>query len=225
MLFQPLAQSAERVRSSPQSGAGLGLALSRSLARALGGDLVLLSSVEGQGSAFRITVSTVLAVSPTSREFALPGGATLRLSADTVSSLRRVFIHFGQGEDRRTAQRALESIGATVRSSHTATHASAVDAVDASANLPAPDPTQMLDSDTIIVDGDAAGVDIPALLKALRTMSYKGRMIVASHSVPDLRRIQALGVDAVISKPLDVLALFRAVSAPRPQTTPPGSKP
>ena len=42
--------------TSPYSGTGLGLSLSRHLARALGGDVELIDSQEGRGSAFAITL-------------------------------------------------------------------------------------------------------------------------------------------------------------------------
>ena len=42
-----------------QEGAGLGLALSRSLARSMGGDLTLLKSAPGAGSVFELRIPTV----------------------------------------------------------------------------------------------------------------------------------------------------------------------
>lgn len=54
-IFEPFMQeSAETVRK--YGGTGLGLALSRHLARLLGGDLVLKESVQGQGSTFEISI-------------------------------------------------------------------------------------------------------------------------------------------------------------------------
>jgi len=54
-LFQPFTQ-ADSSTTRKFGGTGLGLALSRSLARALGGDLFLLESHPGHGSTFRIKV-------------------------------------------------------------------------------------------------------------------------------------------------------------------------
>lgn len=52
-IFQPFVQVAEK--SSYRSGVGLGLAISRSLARALGGDLCVESEL-GKGSRFTLTI-------------------------------------------------------------------------------------------------------------------------------------------------------------------------
>jgi len=54
-LFQPFAQ-ADSSTTRRYGGTGLGLALSRRLARALGGDLYIASSTFGQGSQFVFTV-------------------------------------------------------------------------------------------------------------------------------------------------------------------------
>ena len=55
-LFQPFIQ-ADSSTTRKYGGTGLGLSLSRKLARQLGGDVVLTSSTPGQGSCFTITFS------------------------------------------------------------------------------------------------------------------------------------------------------------------------
>jgi CheY-like chemotaxis protein len=54
-LFQPFSQ-ADTSYTRQFGGTGLGLALSRNLARGLGGDLILRSSQPGKGSTFLITI-------------------------------------------------------------------------------------------------------------------------------------------------------------------------
>lgn len=58
-LFQPFTQ-ADSTTSRKHGGTGLGLALSRRIARTMGGDLVLFASTPGQGSKFRVTLPVVL---------------------------------------------------------------------------------------------------------------------------------------------------------------------
>jgi signal transduction histidine kinase len=53
-IFEPFVQLG-RSLSSPHEGMGLGLAISRDLARAMGGDLTV-SSVVGRGSTFTLTL-------------------------------------------------------------------------------------------------------------------------------------------------------------------------
>ena len=54
-LFQPFSQ-ADIAIAHQYGGTGLGLVISRKLARALGGDVVLVESKQGVGSTFEITV-------------------------------------------------------------------------------------------------------------------------------------------------------------------------
>lgn len=58
-LFEPFMQ-ADASSTRKYGGTGLGLTLSRRLARALGGNVVLQSSVPGQGSTFCVTIDTGL---------------------------------------------------------------------------------------------------------------------------------------------------------------------
>lgn len=55
-LFEPFVQ-ADSSTTRKYGGTGLGLALSRRLARALGGDLILVQSTPNRGSTFKITIS------------------------------------------------------------------------------------------------------------------------------------------------------------------------
>lgn len=57
LLFQPFVQ-ADSSTTRKYGGTGLGLALSRRLAKAMGGDLILLESTPGKGSTFKITIAS-----------------------------------------------------------------------------------------------------------------------------------------------------------------------
>jgi signal transduction histidine kinase len=54
-VFEPFVQIDRHLTSDTQQGVGLGLSISRELARAMQGDLVL-ESVEGIGSTFTLTL-------------------------------------------------------------------------------------------------------------------------------------------------------------------------
>jgi signal transduction histidine kinase len=55
MIFEPFVQAHKQHRSKPATGLGLGLAISRDLARGMGGDLRVRSE-EGKGSSFTLTL-------------------------------------------------------------------------------------------------------------------------------------------------------------------------
>ena len=59
-IFEPFVQVSRQFNSRNQSGVGLGLAISRELARAMGGDLTA-SSVVGKGSVFTLTLPVATA--------------------------------------------------------------------------------------------------------------------------------------------------------------------
>jgi len=68
-VFEPFVQIDRHLTSGTQQGVGLGLSISRELARAMHGDLTL-QSMEGVGSAFTLTLPIVSTSAPTTRELA-----------------------------------------------------------------------------------------------------------------------------------------------------------
>ena len=62
-LFEPFVQ-ADRAQTRKFGGTGLGLALSRKLARALGGDIILSQSVPDHGSTFEFTHLAMMSAAP-----------------------------------------------------------------------------------------------------------------------------------------------------------------
>jgi signal transduction histidine kinase len=79
-IFEPFVQIDRRLTPEPEQGLGLGLAISRDLARAMGGDLTV-ASVVGQGSTFTLT----LPASPVGADIAEPGVIGRRRIADAMS--------------------------------------------------------------------------------------------------------------------------------------------
>lgn len=81
-LFQPYAQADASITRT-HGGSGLGLVISRRLARLLGGDVVLLRSKPGKGSTFRITIGAEVSENtaptkhlPAPQRLPVPTGAT-----------------------------------------------------------------------------------------------------------------------------------------------------
>jgi signal transduction histidine kinase len=54
-IFEPFVQIDRHLNAASQQGVGLGLAISRDLARGMGGDLTV-ASAPGQGSTFTLTL-------------------------------------------------------------------------------------------------------------------------------------------------------------------------
>jgi signal transduction histidine kinase len=61
-IFEPFVQ-VDVNYTRTRDGVGLGLAISRDLARGMGGDLVLTRSVEGEGTTFTLVLPVLEAVS------------------------------------------------------------------------------------------------------------------------------------------------------------------
>lgn len=93
-LFQPFVQEDNSI-TRKFGGTGLGLALSRQLARAMGGDVSLVSSERGQGSQFLVTIQAP----------AMP--YTTFVNDLTVVTKRTTQSFFQRGDERLKAMRIL----------------------------------------------------------------------------------------------------------------------
>jgi CheY-like chemotaxis protein len=107
-LFQPFMQ-ADGSTTRRFGGAGLGLALSRTLARVLGGDLVLLDSKPGAGTRFRVTIDSGAPVeTPTAN-----AGAGTTEWQDSLKDVSVLLVE-DAADNRMLARRLLEFAGAKV---------------------------------------------------------------------------------------------------------------
>ena len=198
-------------------GSGLGLALSRRLARAMGGDVELAWTQPGRGSTFRFWVPASLPRSSdadcvgaaASLSFESPGSAPVfseketggvsLLSRGTRLSGLRILMVEDEPEIASLLSQVLTSVGAVV--SHLATGEEAV-----SLHGQGRDPL-----DCILMDFRLAGrLDGIETTRRLRAGGFAGAIIgISADAVPEkVSTARAAGCDAIVAKPMDFAELI-----------------
>lgn len=200
LLFQRFATSDHGRAVKP--GTGLGLVLSRGLARALGGDLTLKDSKLGEGSTFLIRVHADTDSQPIAHE---GGRATVDFS---VLRGKRILIVDDAAENQTIVRLFLSRYGMEMDFAFDGQEA--VDkALDAS-------------PDVILMDVQMPVLDGCEATRVLRRRGYKKPIIaLTAHAMKeDQEKCFAAGCDDYVSKPIEsallLQALAKAISRPRP---------
>jgi CheY-like chemotaxis protein len=202
-LFQPFVQG-DATYSRRYGGTGLGLALSRKIAAALGGQVLLLHSTPGTGSTFEIRVKVGL--DPNSKVY--PG-----LDQVPSASLEQATVHTAKKEligqkillvddstdNRILVSRMLAFYGAMVTSASSAKEA---------LNL-----AEQGSWDVILMDMQMPIMDGFAATQELRSRNYKGPIIaLTAHALPEEKeRCIAAGCDDHVTKPVHWPHLIQVV--------------
>jgi two-component system CheB/CheR fusion protein len=201
-LFRPFAQADTSI-SRRYGGTGLGLTLSRQLARAMGGDVILVQSSEGVGSVFRITIGTGSSDKGTSLK--IPGDflqeqnpgsseAIVPLKANTRLAGKRILLVEDSPDNQKIIGLFLKQSGATV--SFATDGFEAISSVTASVGDAA--------FDLVLMDVQMPGLDGYSATRRLRELGYTLPVVAltANAMLGEHERALEAGCNGYISKPV-----------------------
>ncbi|KQW66503.1 histidine kinase [Phenylobacterium sp. Root77] len=194
--FEPFNRIART--SAGTSGAGLGLSLSRQLARLMGGELSAHSAV-GVGSCFRLELPFDVEAQPTG-EIETP----VELGAVQTETRQRLRVLIAEDDALNAAmlRAVLEQLGHQV-----------VHAVD---GRRAVDLARVCEFDLLMIDGRMPNMDGPAAIAAVRELEGAIALVpivaVIGGDADEANECTQAGADSVLRKPVSVSAVARAVA-------------
>ncbi len=198
-LFQPFVQ-ADSSTTRKYGGTGLGLALSRRLARALGGDLVLTESVPGKGSIFTFTHQLAI---PESAAVELPSSLKAEKEEAVSSKIRldgkRILLAEDRADNEELITQFVTRAGATVEVAHNGAEAVALANSDS--------------YDVILMDLQMPVMDGYAATRKLRMDGSKLPIIaLTAHAMHEEKeKCLKAGFTDFLTKPIDVAALLETI--------------
>lgn len=186
ILFQPFTQADISTRRR-FGGTGLGLVISKQLARSLGGDLKLIGSEPEQGSVFEITF---LLPRKTESQAGTSPRRSLEPGADGFAAGRSVLVVDDVPDNRILVERYLRSSGAKV--------------VQAASGKEAVEQVRGNAVDLIFMDIQMPGMDGYETTEQIRHLGYAGPIVaLTAHAMEEeVQRCHEVGCDRVLTKPI-----------------------
>lgn len=201
-LFQPFTQ-ADSSMARKYGGTGLGLALSKKLARGLNGDLKLKASKIGQGSIFSAGIICEAVGTETFSAFGVDCDLVSDATAKHVIHLNglKVLLVEDSVDNQYLVNRMLKAVGAQVEV-----------AGDGAAGVKM---AQGDNFDVILMDIQMPEMDGFAATKVLRSQGYKKKIIALTANALKEERDKAmtLGFDDYLTKPIHWQTLLKILSA------------
>jgi PAS domain S-box-containing protein len=208
-LFEPFVQ-ADNSTTRKYGGTGLGLVLSRRLAHALGGNIMISDCGEGQGCTFIMTFVSGIPARLSERlekRSSRPAPAPHKLRQKQTLERLNVLLADDSADNRLLVSRMLNAHGATVTVAQDGEEAihKALDS----------------DFDLVLMDIQMPRVDGYEAARALRMYGYKKPIIaLTAHAMAEERaRTRAAGCDSHLTKPLNSRELIETIKMfvrPRP---------
>jgi PAS domain S-box-containing protein len=200
-LFMPFTQ-ADGSMTRRYGGTGLGLTISRKLARMMGGDIEVSSKV-GEGSEFRIFFGGVGSAAP------IPGPAGARVPTDgpVLGGVRILLVEDGE-DNRRLLNLHLSRMGAKVEFAEDGAKALARLTSNGVAVSPCP-------VDLVLMDMQMPDVDGYTATRELRRAGFRTPIIaLTAHAMEgDRQKCLDAGCDEYVTKPVDKQVLARTCRA------------
>jgi signal transduction histidine kinase len=192
-IFQPFTQ-ADQTITRRYGGTGLGLALSRRLATAMGGDLQLIRTAPGEGSTFELTID-VEVVEGAGKKTAQGHGRSL---PQDLSQLQILIID-DSPDNRDVVSRFLRLAKAKVQDAESGDEGIAMVEKD--------------HFDVILLDLQMPGKDGLQTADELRRNGYKGPIVAFTANAlrGERERYLAAGFSDYVSKPVDRKALIETL--------------
>ena len=195
-LFQPFVQ-ADSSTTREFGGTGLGLALARKFARALGGDVILDHSEPGRGSTFKITIAAIPPKIDTTNEFALASSPT-DSSAESNSGIH-ILVADDSPDNRLLISRILNKTGAHIELAN-----------DGGKAL---EKARRTDYDIVVMDMQMPNVDGYEATRQLRDGGFLGPIIALTANAMrnDREKCLRAGCSDYLAKPIDPALLYKVV--------------
>ncbi len=202
-IFQPFVQ-ADSSSTRAHGGTGLGLVLSRKLARALGGDVELLESTPGKGSTFRITIGIGPLVEekeklPTMIRSAIKPGAEISTEIRTQFKGMRVLVVEDSEEILLLIHNFLEFLGAKCQFAEN--------------GKKGVEQALQLNPDIILMDIQMPVMDGYAATRILREKGFKKPIVALTARIltEEKENCLAAGCDDCVAKPFNLNTLIEAL--------------